>query len=65
MFKPVYGTYITILLILQVMCLIVKMQNMFFGCLKLCIFLMFLIATLQICETQESEVGYTKHLNLY
>ena len=35
MFKPVYGTYITILLILQIMCLIVKMQNMFFGCLKL------------------------------
>ena len=35
MFKPVYSTYITILLISQVMCLIVKMQNMFFGYLKL------------------------------
>ena len=33
-----------------------------------CIFLIFLIATVQIsmeCETQESEAGYTKHLNLY
>ena len=33
-----------------------------------CIFLIFLIATVQIsmeCETQESEAGYTKKLNLY
>ena len=33
-----------------------------------CIFPMFLIATAQIsmkCETQESETGYTKYLNLY
>ena len=33
-----------------------------------CIFLIFLIATVQIsaeCETQESEAGYTKHLTLY
>ena len=33
-----------------------------------CIFLIFLIATVQTsmeCETQESEAGHTKHLNLY
>ena len=33
-----------------------------------CIFLIFLIATVQIsieCETQENEPGYTKHLKLY
>ena len=33
-----------------------------------CIFLIFLIATVQIsveCETQESEAGYTKNLNLH
>ena len=35
-----------------------------------CMFLMFLIATVTVqmsmdCETQESEAGYTKRLNLY
>ena len=33
-----------------------------------CIFLIFLIATLQIsmdCETQESQAGYTQHLRLH
>ena len=33
-----------------------------------CVFMIFLIATVQIsmaCETQESKAGYTKHLNLY
>ena len=33
-----------------------------------CLFLVFLIPAVQIpmeCETEESEAGYTKHLNLY
>ena len=34
----------------------------------LCIFLMFLITTVQMsmgCEMQESKAGYTEHWNLY
>ena len=44
------------------------MQNICNLVETVCIFLIFLFATVQIsveCETQESEAGYTKHLNLY
>ena len=47
---------------------ILKMQNICNLIEKAAMFLIFLIATIQIkleCGKQESEAGYTKHMNLH